>query len=54
MLGCVLAAALGSVIAIAAARHPEVEGTVEGPSVRGPRTYAGPGSLGGTSSALRR
>ena len=54
MLGCVLAAALGSVIAIAAARHPEVEGKIEGPSVRGPSTYAGPGSLGGTSSALRR
>jgi hypothetical protein len=25
-----------------------------GGSVRGPRTYAGPGSLGGTESALRR
>jgi len=55
LLGCVLAAALGSVFAIASARHPEVEGeTGEPPSVRGPGSYAGPGSLGGTSSALRR
>jgi hypothetical protein len=55
LLGCVQAAALGSVIAIAAARHPEAEGPkIEGPSVRGPGSYAGPGSLGGTSSALRR
>jgi hypothetical protein len=54
LLGCVQAALLGSVIAIAAARHPEVEGRAEGPSVRGPQSYAGPGSLGGTSSALRR
>lgn len=54
LLGCVLAAALGSVIAIAGARHPEVEGRLGGPPVRGPGSYAGPGSLGGTSSALRR
>lgn len=55
LLGCVLAATLGSVITMARAKHPEVEAdTLEGPSVRGPGTYAGPGSLGGTSSALRR
>ena len=54
LLGCVLVATLGSVIAIARAPHPEVETRTEGPSVRGPGSYAGPGSLGGTSSALRR
>ncbi len=55
LLSCVLAASLGSVIAIARAPHPEVEKkTIDGPSVRGPGSYAGPGSLGGTSSALRR
>ena len=54
LLGCVLAATVGSVIAMAAASHPEVEAKSEGPSVRGPGSYAGPGSLGGTSSALRR
>ncbi|MGI8946152.1 MAG: hypothetical protein ACR2GL_07945 [Thermoleophilaceae bacterium] len=55
LLGCVLAAALGSVAAIAGARHPEAEGGAgDTPSVRGPGSYAGPGSLGGTSSALRR
>ncbi len=54
LLGCVLAAVLGSVVAIARAAHPEVEGPPEVPSLRGPGSYAGPGSLGGTSSALRR
>ena len=54
LLGCVLAAALGSVIAIARTPHPEVETKADGPSVRGPGSYAGPGSLGGTPSALRR
>lgn len=54
LLGCVLAAAIGSVAAIARTRHPEVEAPVERPSVRGPGSYAGPGSLGGTPSALRR
>ena len=49
VLGCTF-----SVIAIAvqAAREPRPE---EAPvTIRGPRTYAGPGSLGGTESALRR
>ena len=54
LLGCVMAAAIASVVAIARARHPEVETPVERPSVRGPGSYAGPGSLGGTPSALRR
>jgi hypothetical protein len=40
------------VIALHAAREPRPE---EVPvTVRGPVTYAGPGSLGGTESALRR
>jgi len=55
LLGCVLAAVLGSVVAIASAGHPQAEGSSgDPPSVRGPGSYAGPGSLGGTSSALRR
>ena len=54
LLGCVLAAALLSVVSIARVAHPEVEGPADVPSVRGPGSYAGPGSLGGTSSALRR
>jgi hypothetical protein len=53
-LGCVMAAAIGSAFAIARATHPEVEAPPAGPSVRGPGSYAGPGSLGGTPSALRR
>lgn len=54
LLGCVMVGALGSVWAIARARHPEVESEPGTPSVRGPGSYAGPGSLGGTPSALRR
>ncbi|HEX2702937.1 MAG TPA: hypothetical protein VHM72_05865, partial [Solirubrobacteraceae bacterium] len=36
--------------------HPSTRGTPENIqiTVRGPATYAGPGSLGGTDSALRR
>jgi hypothetical protein len=33
---------------------PEDEPPPDGPSVYGPGAYAGPGSLGGTKSALRR
>lgn len=54
LLGCVMAAALGSLWSIARAKHPEVEAPPQRPSVRGPGSYAGPGSLGGTPSALRR
>jgi hypothetical protein len=54
LLACVLAAAVGSVWSIARAKHPEVETPDVKPSVRGPGSYAGPGSLGGTPSALRR
>jgi hypothetical protein len=61
-LGSVLVAALftavfGSVVAIA--RRPgDAAGSAPGaplaPKTRGPLSYAGPGSLGGTDSALRR
>jgi hypothetical protein len=48
-LGCVLTAAA---VLVALARQPRPE---EAPvTVRGPVGYAGPGSLGGTESALRR
>jgi acetylornithine deacetylase/succinyl-diaminopimelate desuccinylase-like protein len=46
--GCAVAATL-----VAARRRPEDEGPDE-VTVRGPVSYAGPGSLGGTESALRR
>ena len=55
LIGCVLAGVLGSMLSIvrlgrdgAERRRPET------PSVRGPAGYAGPGSLGGTDSALPR
>lgn len=54
LVACVLAAALCCVVAIARAR-PQTPPTglrAVTPSVRGPASYAGPGSLGGTSSAL--
>jgi hypothetical protein len=38
-------------VCLARARVEEVDDPV---TVRGPVTYAGPGSLGGTESALRR
>jgi hypothetical protein len=48
-LGCAVSAVL---IAIRSARQPRLE---ELPvTIRGPVSYAGPGSLGGTKSALRR
>jgi hypothetical protein len=50
MLGC-----LASVVAIVGSKdlfHIEDE-PQERPTIRGPLTYAGPGSLGGTESALR-
>ena len=39
---------------IESAAPPEEESPPEGPSVYGPGAYAGPGSLGGTESAIRR
>jgi Peptidase family M28 len=52
-LGCGAAAAL---LAAAAAREPDGPQIADGVEVtiRGPLSYAGPGSLGGTESALRR
>ena len=46
-------ACAGGAVAVAA-RHREGEDPAQDVTVRGPRTYAGPGSLGGTESALRR
>jgi ribosomal protein L34 len=47
------ACAIGALLV--AARGPAHAGDADAPiTVRGPRTYAGPGSLGGTESALRR
>ncbi len=54
IVGCVLVAAVGSVIAIARAGRPERGDPRITSSVRGPASYAGPGSLGGTESALGR
>ncbi|HEX5979736.1 MAG TPA: hypothetical protein VFY52_01470 [Thermoleophilaceae bacterium] len=56
-VGCVM---LGTLCAAAElvyrqpAAPPEVEPSPDGPSVYGPGAYAGPGSLGGTESTLRR
>ena len=53
--GCVLLGALASVIEIVAAWRGRTEAVEEAaPTVRGPGGYAGPGSLGGTESALKR
>jgi len=53
LAGCVLAGVLGSLVSILRVRRrPPIEAGPPRPSVRGPATYAGPGSLGGTKSAL--
>jgi hypothetical protein len=55
-LGCLMLGALCATIELVyrtPAPPPEEEGP-EGPSVYGPGAYAGPGSLGGTESAIRR
>lgn len=49
-LGCT-ASALIVVLRTTGVAHPDVATPI---TVRGPKTYAGPGSLGGTESALRR
>lgn len=55
LAGCVLAGLLASVIAIVVARGRRRDREAERrPAVRGPGGYAGPGSLGGTESALPR
>jgi hypothetical protein len=57
LLGCVMLGALGAAIELVA-RSPapatDEEERPAGPAVYGPGSYAGPGSLGGTESALRR
>jgi len=58
LLGCILVGAFCSLVAVLAARAGEQAGAPPpgppSPPLRGPLTYAGPGSLGGTRSALRR
>jgi hypothetical protein len=52
---CLLVACLVCTVTIVRARGPLAPAEPEPrPSIRGPLTYAGPGSLGGTGSALRR
>jgi len=50
VLGCTVAA-LVVVVRTSGESHPDAAAPI---TVRGPKTYAGPGSLGGTESALRR
>jgi hypothetical protein len=50
LLACLLAAVLVALRSRPAAAAPEEQVI----TMRGPLTYAGPGSLGGTESALRR
>jgi ABC-type Fe3+ transport system permease subunit len=52
VLESLIAGSLASAIIVALAR-PRAEHQAR-MTVRGPSTYAGPGSLGGTESALRR
>jgi hypothetical protein len=57
LIACVLLGALASVVSISrAAREepPEARPDKDKQPVYGPGSYAGPGSLGGTESALRR
>jgi hypothetical protein len=53
VLGCM---ATATTIIVMAARRPEpaARAAKPAPSVRGPVGYVGPGSLGGTKSAIRR
>jgi hypothetical protein len=50
---CLMLGTLASVLAVVRAKR-SIEGDEEVPRTRGPATYAGPGSLGGTESALGR
>lgn len=58
LLGCLLVGAFLSLLAVLTARAGEAASSPPPPSARprtrGPLSYAGPGSLGGTRSALRR
>ncbi|MEA2494160.1 MAG: hypothetical protein QOJ29_2071 [Thermoleophilaceae bacterium] len=53
LVGALLLSCFAAALRIAFARRPEPP-VAESTTVRGPRGYAGPGSLGGTESALRR
>jgi hypothetical protein len=53
LVAALLAACFTAAVRIALARRREPREPT-GPTVRGPGNYAGPGSLGGTESALRR
>ena len=50
---CLLLGCVASFVLLVLTRRPAVR-TEPDVTVRGPSTYAGPGSLGGTESALRR
>jgi hypothetical protein len=54
LIGCVLFGVLGAVVVIARAREEPPRTVEERQPVYGPGAHAGPGSLGGTESALRR
>ena len=56
LIGCLMLGALGAAAELVARSpvRPAVESDGSGPPLFGPGTYAGPGSLGGTQSALRR
>ena len=56
LVGCLWLALLGAVLELTRRTPRERREVAEerGPAVYGPGTYLGPGSLGGTSSALRR
>jgi hypothetical protein len=57
LIGCVLLGVLASVVSISRATREEPPAERPGQPqerVYGPGSYAGPGSLGGTESALRR
>lgn len=58
LLGCVLLGLLGATLTVVLGAGPRTAGAPPpvpaGPRLRGPGSYAGPGSLGGTESARRR
>ncbi len=54
VVGAVFVAVFGSVVAIVRRPTPGGDAAAAPPTTRGPLSYAGPGSLGGTESALRR
>jgi hypothetical protein len=55
-LGCLMLGALCAAVELVyrTPTPPPDDSGPEGPSVYGPGSYAGPGSLGGTESAIRR